>query len=247
MDPRSNPDDSQVDPVARGSLRQQVTIRILTSVFEGRFQAGQHLVVQRLADLYRVSPTPIREALVELAAFGIVDLLPNRGAIVLPFGPPQVREISQIRRVLEVEAARSACGRIDSGQLAALEGEMSRLQDTPVDHRWDRDARAADTRLHGLIAGSCGSTRLASEIDRYLLLFRSLRDVSHLRDAWTNYSRSNDVPEHMMILQALGAGRAGEAARALDRHIRSAAKTLEEVLFAERSAPVPCAEGSPSS
>src|SRR5260221_9594352 len=68
------------DPVVRGNLRQQITSRILSAVFQGRFASGQRLVVQRLAELYEVSPTPLRESLVELGALGIVELLPNRGA-----------------------------------------------------------------------------------------------------------------------------------------------------------------------
>src|SRR5207253_1194767 len=169
-----------------GSLREQVTSRILTTVFQGQFRPGQRLVVQHLADLFEVSPTPVRESLVELAGLGVVELLPNRGAVVRPFGPQVVAEISQIRRVLEVEAARCACDRIEPGQLAALETEMERLQGLPRDEQWDRDARAADTRLHGLTADACGSTRLRAEINRYLTLFRALRDVCHERDAWTN-------------------------------------------------------------
>ena len=95
------------------------------------------------------------------------------------------------------------CGRTPGDELAALEHELLQLGELPHDQGWDQRARDADTRLHGLIAESCGSRRLAAEIDRYLTLFRSLRDVSHQRDAWTNYSRSNDVPEHMAIVTSL--------------------------------------------
>lgn len=235
----SSYDEILEEPLARGVMRRQIMVRILTAIFEGRFRAGQRLVVQRVVELYRVSPTPVREALVELASFGIVTLLPNRGAVVLPFGPWEVREIGQIRRVLEVEAARGACGRADPAELDALEAELTRLQALAPDHSWDQDARAVDTRLHGLIAASCGSRRIASEIDRYLLLSRALRDVKHQRDAVTNYSRSDDVLEHLEIVRALKAGEAEAAARAMDRHIRAAAARLEEVLFAEQSDPGP--------
>ena len=70
-----------------------------------------------------------------------------------------------------------------------LDVELRRLEVLPRDQTWDRDARAADTRLHGLIAEWSGNFRLAVEIGRYLVLFRSLRDVCHLWDAGTNYSR----------------------------------------------------------
>lgn len=213
---------------------------MVTAIFAGRMPSGQRLVVQQLATTYEVSPTPVREALVELASLGLVDLLPNRGAIVRPFGPTEVREISQVRRLLETEATRTACGRIPAAELSALDEELRRLERLPRDQAWDRDARAVDTRLHGLVAEWSGNRRLAAEIGRYLVLFRSLRDVCHLRDAGTNYSRADDVPEHLAIVRPLLRDDADGAVRAMDSHIRRAAVTLEEVVFRDRQiAPVP--------
>ena len=143
-------------PISRGSLRQQVTGRLLVGIFQGRLRSGQRLVVQQLADLFRVSPTPVRESLVELASLGLVDLAPNRGAVVRPFGPKEVREISQVRRVLEVEATRCAAGRIEPAAIASLEHELASLHDRAPGPAWDRLVRDLDTRLHGLIARSCG-------------------------------------------------------------------------------------------
>jgi DNA-binding GntR family transcriptional regulator len=229
--------DLSGEPVSRGNLRAQVTARLVTGIFAAKLRSGQRLIVQQLAKTYDVSPTPVREALVELASLGLVDLLPNRGAVVRPFGPAEVREISQIRRLLETEATRSACGRIPPEELSALDVELRRLEGLPRDQTWDRDARAADTRLHGLVAECSGNLRLAVEIGRYLVLFRALRDVCHLRDAGTNYSRADDVPEHLAIIRPLLRSDAEGAARAMDAHIRSAAVTLEEVVFRDRDIP----------
>ena len=220
-----------VEPVSRGCLRQQVSARLMMGIFQGRFRSGQRLVVQDLASAYKASPTPVREALVELASLGLVDLLPNRGAVLLPFGPRETREISEIRRLLEVEATRRAGGQIPADDLAALERDLLHLAALPHDHAWDRMAREVDTRLHGTIAVCCGSRRLAAEIGRYSVLFRALRDVSHQRDALTNFSRSNDVPEHLAIVSALMASDAEGAANAMDRHIRSVADKLNDVIF----------------
>ncbi len=231
MDRRSVGEVPPTEPVSRGCLRQQVSARIMMGIFRGRFRSGQRLVVQDLARAYQASPTPVREALVEMASLGLVDLLPNRGAILLPFGPRETWEICEIRRLLEVEAARRASGHIPAGDLSALEQDLVNLDTLPHDHEWDRMAREVDTRLHGLIADCCGSRRLAAEIGRYSVLFRTLRDVSHQRDALTNFSRSNDVPEHLAIVSALMASDAAGAANAMDRHIRSVAMKLNEVIF----------------
>ena len=68
-------------------------------------------MIHALAKRYQVSPTPIREALVALEANGILDLVPNCGAIVRKVTAADVREICQVRRALECEGfARRAAG-----------------------------------------------------------------------------------------------------------------------------------------
>lgn len=223
------------DPVSRLGLRDQVAQRILVEVFEGRFTSGSRLVVQRLSEQFEVSPTPVREALVELAGLGIVRLLPNRGAVVNPFGAEELRHMSQVRRALETEACRSACGRIEPRVLRELRRQLDQLKRMPRSDAWDRDARAADSRLHLLIAESCGNPRLATEIRRYLSLFRSVRNISHVRDSWAHYRRSNDVPDHLRIVEALVRSDPDRAAKAIDAHIRSITEVLVEVVFGDGS------------
>ena len=122
--------------------------------------------------------------------------------------------------MLETEACRSACGKIDDDPLRDLRDQLKRLRKGPQNDQWDRDSRAADSRLHMLIADNSGNPRLAQEIKRYLSLFRSVRNISHLRDSWEHYRRSNDVPQHLQIVEALIHRDPARAASAVDRHIR---------------------------
>src|SRR5947208_15561401 len=92
-----------------GLRRQTVVESLLAEVCQGRLRAGGHLVTRELAERFGVSHTPIREALVALAGIGIVDLLPNRGAVVRHVRADEVREICEVRCVLECEATRCAC------------------------------------------------------------------------------------------------------------------------------------------
>src|SRR5271168_5216366 len=89
-----------------GLRRRTIVQALLTEVFEGRLRAGQHLVTQELAERFGVSHTPIREALIALEGIGIIDLLPNRGAVVRQLTARDIREVCAVRRVLECEAAR---------------------------------------------------------------------------------------------------------------------------------------------
>jgi DNA-binding GntR family transcriptional regulator len=211
-----------------GLRRQTLVEALLADVFQGRLRAGTHLVTRELAERFGVSQTPIREALIALAGIGIVDLLPNRGAVVRHVTSREVREVCQVRRVLECEATRSACGRIDLAELHALSDELKRLmaaQPGPA-NGFIEQARAVDSRLHDLIAACCGNVFLAQEIGRLKTLFRAFRDISWQWDAARNdYHRlAEEAHEHLAIVAALLAGDAREAARAMARHIRSGLK-----------------------
>ena len=211
-----------------GLRRQAIVQSLLADVFQGRLRAGAHLVTQELAERFGVSHTPIREALITLAGIGIIDLMPNRGAVVRRVTADEVREVCQVRRVLECEATRSACGRIDPDQLHALAAELRGLmapKQRPGPGFIER-ARAVDSRLHDLIAESSGNAFLAKELSRLKTLFRAFRDVAWKHDeAHNDYHRlTEEAREHLAVIEALVAGDAREAARAMARHIRSGAR-----------------------
>ncbi len=212
----------------RGLRRQTIVESLLADVFQGRLRAGEHLVTQELAERFGVSHTPIREALIALAGIGIIDLLPNRGALVRRVTAHEVREVCQVRRVLECEATRSACGRIDLTELHGLAADLRRLlaAKQPSAPGFIAEARAVDSRLHDLIAESCGNAFLAQELSRLKTLFRAFRDVSWERDeARNDYRRlAEEAREHLAVVEALLAGDGREAARAMAQHIRSGLK-----------------------
>ncbi len=220
--------DSQFD---HGLRRQAVVRSVLTEVFQGRLRAGHRLVTQALANRFGVSHTPIREALIELAGIGVVDLLPNRGAVVRRVTAKDVREVCQVRRSLECLATRQACGRIDLARLRELADEIQPLTTgEPPSGCSGADfvarARDIDDRLHDLITASSGNTFLAAEIARLKILFRAFRDV-----AWEHEEARNDfhriaveAQEHLAVIRSLTDGNTQAAARAMARHIRSGEK-----------------------
>ena len=218
--------------VDHGSRRSALVRAILADVFGGAFAPGERMRVEHLGGVYGVSATPVREALVELAGMGIVELQPNRGATLRRFGPRQLREIYHVRRILECEAARGACGRIAPFELQQLEGELTRLVNASKDRKWSDQTRIIDTRLHELISERCGSQRLVHEIARYRDLYHSLRDIRHgRRKSRSDYEQMDENAEHLAIVQGLVADDAERAAQAMARHIDSAAAALERELF----------------
>jgi len=211
-----------------GLRRQTIVQSLIGDVFQGRLHAGAHLVTQELAQRFGVSHTPVREALIALAGIGLIDLLPNRGAVVRRVTVTDVREVCQVRRALECEATRSACGRIEPTRLNNLAGELRRMVvvEGISASRFIAWAREVDSRLHDLIAASCGNTFLSKEIGRLKMLFRAFRDMAWAHDeARNDYHRlAEEAHEHLAIVEGLIAGDRRTAARAMARHIRSGVK-----------------------
>ncbi|MDB5345937.1 MAG: rspR 2 [Schlesneria sp.] len=217
-----------------GQRRHTIVESLLTDVFHGRIQAGQHLVTQELAERFGVSHTPIREALITMAGIGVLDLQPNRGAIVRRVSGREVREVCLVRKALECEATRSACGKIERADLVSLSQDLKRLT-APTSRtgtRFIARAREVDTRLHDLIASSCGNTFLVNELKRLNILFRTFRDVSwqHDSDRQDYHRLTEEAREHQAIVDALLAEKRVEATRAMSYHIRSGIKHWSKAL-----------------
>ena len=202
-------------PLARGALRHDLVKQLLTDIFEGRMPAGTRFIVLSLADRFKISSTPVREALLELEAIGVAQFAHNRGAVVKPFGPADLREIYQLRRILEVEATRCACGRIDAAALEQLKAELVALRSQRRGKQWLEREMETDRELHGMISAACGSTRLAEELRRYDTLVQSLRNV--VRDNCD--ARQEALDEHVTIIDALLADDAVAAADRMSRHV----------------------------
>ena len=224
-------DQSRTIAPARGGLRHAVMKEVLRDIFQGRLPAGTRLMVMKLAARFGTSSTPCREALVELEAVGVVEFIHNRGAVVTPFGSHELGEIYQLRRILETEATRCACRRIDVDTLEAIRRELLELNKATHDAEWFAREEQVDLRLHGLIAAECGSLRLAKEIRRYDTLVQTIREI-----IGKNFeAQQRALEEHLAIVDAMLAGDASTTADAtadaMARHIDSAARTAEAAMF----------------
>jgi DNA-binding GntR family transcriptional regulator len=212
-----------------GLRRTAIAEALLKDIVHGGLRPGQRLITRTLAKRFGVSHTPIREALIALEGIDIVHLSPNRGAVVRRVTTRDIRQISQVRRALECEATRGACGRIVPGILQRLHDDivvLIRMESTSR-HLITEEARAGvDSRLHDLIAESCDNPFLAREIGRLKLLFRAFREVTWAREEARHDVRRFTIEdhEHLAIVEALMAGDRLEAVRAMARHIRSASR-----------------------
>lgn len=226
----------RVDPIPReANLRTLAARQMMRAMFTGRIVAGDRLVITKIADQLGSSSTPVREAMVELYTLGLVELLPNRGAVCLPYGSRQLREMYLVRGVLEAEATRLAGGTLPTAEgprkrlrrfITSLE-ELRQADDTRPE--WSREALAIDVALHDLIVENCGVARLDHEIGRYKELMGCIREVVGNERSIQQIA----VAEHIDIAELLLAGQPEDAARAMRKHLSHTADMVSEMLFSE--------------
>jgi len=203
-----------ISPNSGAGRKNIVGHRVLRGILHGEFREGDRLTEQALAEQFGVSRTPVREALLELEGLGVVELKRNCGAVVTRFGEVKLREIYEVRRLLEVEATRKACGRIDPQQVEALITASEQLLQGP---QFDEDWKL-DVRIHSSIAEACGNRRLAHEIGRYTTLVQAVRDTVGERMPVQKLT----IQEHLQILQAMIRNDPDAAGEAMQSHLLQA-------------------------
>lgn len=215
------------------SKRSKVVNELILALFKGDLNAGERLVIADLANRMNISATPIREALVELESIGIVTIFPHRGAVCNPFGPKQLSELFQLRRILEVEAVRQVCDWLSQEKIKALlelQAEMKLLQKADkIDAGWSKKEVALDIRFHELIAEYCGNGRLQHEIGRYESLMSALMVVgNNLQE-----NQRDALSEHISIIDALLNRDKSLAISLMEQHITNTGDKIELLMFAE--------------
>lgn len=195
-------------------LSEQVYETLVEMIVRGALQPGQPVSEVELARSLNVSRTPIHEAVKQLVKDGLIIQAANRRPVVVTFGADDVRDVYEMRRILESEAAAKAADRIDRPTLQALEAALSEFRKRAVTEDSIASWVKIDDEFHSAIARAAGSSRLAADIDRYRLMHRvfnrSHTDPSVLTQA---------AEEHARILDALKRRCAEDARQAMREHL----------------------------
>jgi len=133
---------------------------IRQAILDGRLEPGSRLKEEELARELGISRTPVREALLMLQAEGLVDATPNRGAIVRSHTADDLRDLYQLRALLEGYGARLAAGRISDEQVHELWASCYRFEALCG----ETDIRALvreNLFFHNSVLDAAGSSRLS--------------------------------------------------------------------------------------
>ena len=118
------------------SLTQIISGVIRKNIYEGVYKPGDRLNILDLAQEFGASSIPVREALRNLEAEGLVDFRPNRGVVIRELSADEVRELFLMRLPLEILAATQATDRADPSALTALENLLKRMDEVVGTSEW---------------------------------------------------------------------------------------------------------------
>lgn len=178
-----------------------------------QLRGGEAILEAKLAEVLKISRTPLREALQRLEGEGLVVKNASRSYMVRGVDLAEYLQSLRVREILEPEAAALAIGRLDRDAIPSIRAEIEALHLSP---NYIREAHwRSDANLHNLFVEACGNQVMINMI-------RSLRATTHLFEIARLQDRLNpDNTEHLRILDALEAADAKAARKAVQSHIRS--------------------------
>jgi DNA-binding GntR family transcriptional regulator len=183
------------------------------AILEGDLKPGERLRAEALAQRFGTSRTPIREALLQLEAQGLVDVEPNRGAVVRSFDRDDLFDLYQLRALLEPRAAALAAPRISEQDIEALHALCEA-----------EDHMAANEAFHRIILEAAGSPRLLDAMRAATGIPRTFRSVF-----WHDErQREESLMCHRRLVAAFNARDAELAEAVMRMHILGAIAFLEE-------------------
>lgn len=211
--------------LAHRTLSAAIVEQTRSAILDGRYPAGTQLRQDALAATFGVSRIPVREALFQLEAEGLVRIEPHRGAIVSDFSLDEIDDVFDLRALLEPRLLAQSAPRLgpdDYAQIAQLDAEFAQavaLQDIArwgdLNARWHaslyRHARQPRTLaiVTGLLHASDRFTRL--QMNRAAAMQRAGR-------------------EHRELVELCRAGRVGDACASLAAHIEQVRCDLHRLL-----------------
>ncbi len=205
-----------------GNTPEVIAAALRQAILQGRLSSGQPLKQDQIAEQLGVSKIPVREALVQLRAEGLIAFLPNRGFVVSELSPAEVEEIYLMRMALETRALERAIPGLRPADLIRAAGvlEISAIEEDSA--RWSD----LNWEFHSTLYQAARLPRLLGAIEvlhnnvaRYLTIY--LGSLS-ARDASQN--------EHQKLLDSCRNQNAAAAVRILQRHLSRASDRLVRFL-----------------
>ncbi|WP_199229028.1 GntR family transcriptional regulator [Sporanaerobacter acetigenes] len=221
--------DAELKPVKIDDLRpirEIVFMELKKAIFDGRIKEGEHLVENMIAEKMNVSRTPVREALRQLEAEGLVINIPRRGAIVKGITMKDAEEIYDLREVLEGLMVRLACQNRTEEDISRL-NQILVLMEKAVQEKKYNKYLELHKDYNDIILSSSKNKKLQLMMENIYEYLTSLRSVS----LYSQDRRVLAIEEHRQIVNAIDKRNEVEAEKLARSHVKKAKKSFFDNLI----------------
>jgi DNA-binding GntR family transcriptional regulator len=185
---------------------------------------GAVIEERELMERLGIGRTPVREALRRLAQERLVEVFPRRGMFVTAVDVRELARLSEVRVVLEPEAARLAAGRATDADRAAI-AEL--LEELAAGGRNDRELMQLDERIHGAVYRAAHNDLLEATLSQYYVLALRIWSLA-LEQA---HELEEAVGAHRVLLEAIRDGDGPRAAETMRAHVQNFEQAMHRVLL----------------
>lgn len=228
---RSAPGHPGTRSAPPGTIVEYVTTQIRQRIVLGRLGPGERVPLYALAEEFGISRVPLREAMRQLEAEGLVDNVARRGAIVRPLTEQDLEDCFRLLEHIEVIAAKRAAKSADSTMVATMRYWADRMQ-ALGDRNVGAEYLEAHHGFHFALFDALGDGVLLRTLG--ILWHTCQRFVMH---CWPDPARQDEShAQHVELIDLVEQGDAKGAAALLQRHIRGGLESSLAYLRAERSA-----------
>lgn len=221
--------DAELKPVRINDLRpirEIVFMELKKAIFDGRIKEGEHLVENTIAEKMNVSRTPVREALRQLEAEGLVVNIPRRGAIVKGITLQDAEEIYDLREVLEGLTTRLACKNRTEEDINRLNDILNLMAEAVKEEDYCKYLNL-HKGYNDIILNSSSNKRLQSMMKNIYEHLASLRSVS----LYNKDRRVLAIEEHRQIVNAIEKRDEVRAEKLAREHVKKAKKSFFDNLI----------------
>lgn len=222
-------DSNSIVPISRAkSLKEKCYDIVKELVLTGKLEQGELHNEKTLSESLGVSRTPVREALLELSREGIIVFVPNKGFMIREVTPSQVRDVFEVRRIIETHIISTVTGQLTKSDIQKI-GRMVDRQEKLADQNDKVAFIEQDKEIHLFLASKMGNRQIVA-------ILMNMRDQIHfmgVKAVEQDERVRAVVSEHKRIYAALKARDAARACDELTSHLINTEQTLIERIASE--------------
>ena len=203
---------------------------VLKKIHEASVKPGEKLVIEKITEELGISRIPVREAFKKLESEGILNVVPNKSAVLRSISAKDIHDIYDIRRVIESHAATVALSNLSQKDFKFLEDNFQRMKKSVMDKKINEYIRL-NRDFHFFIYGKTGNEWMVKFIESLWYFGRWVNIITFFsRDIQRGYLR-----DHEKILGALKRKEKDALRRAFSEHIGQAQKNVFNYLSAKET------------